>query len=217
MQVKVISLMLVVLWNWIQLRNFYSKGVHGFWVREPASSLLALTSAATQTHYETLSTSRLFHNFLSSLTICNLFLLGRLPVCLCGKASNSPYFLHLASQPLSIFILEFNYFSDSAETHSMPRCSPTRFATPQIYVGAEGWLSNFLHGQQCRWHCVCFKSSCQMCVKDVWTAPPCNSSADCPFFFCVSHPAISTECHSDLSREPACVYVCVRIGIYLKG
>lgn len=86
-----------------------------------------------------------------------------------------------------------------------------RVAAPQIYVGAEGWLSHFLHGKRRRWHCVCFKSSRQMRVKDVWTAQPSHSSRHRPF---LSHPAISLcitmICHaSSFGLVSQCVFVLV--------
>lgn len=37
-------------------------------------------------------------------------------------------------------------FLVSARFLSVPYCSLMRVAIPQIYVGAEGWLSHFLHG-----------------------------------------------------------------------
>lgn len=50
-----------------------------------------------------------------------------------------------------------------------------------------------------------------MCVKDVWTTQPCNSSRQWPF---LSHPAISlciaVICHgSSYGLAEVCVYVCV--------
>lgn len=65
---------------------------------------------------------------------------------------------HVFLQLSSPLYPPFNYFLVSAEARSIRYCTPVRFATPQIYVAAEGWLSNFLHGWQCRWHCVFLKA-----------------------------------------------------------
>lgn len=86
-----------------------------------------------------------------SVIICCLIPSQHLPASslqtLCRRASNSKDVFSVNSHPTpSIFIPDSITFLDSAETRSMLYCSPMRFATPQIYVGAEGWLSNFLHG-----------------------------------------------------------------------
>lgn len=103
-------------------------------------------------------TSWLFHDlpqffFLSSAIICCLSLLsGLIPPAHFLKASscrtsNLCHMFSLKSHPaLSIFILDSITFLVSAETRFIQYCSAMRVAAPQIYVGAEGWLSHFLHG-----------------------------------------------------------------------
>lgn len=181
-------------WNWIWRRNSHRKDVDGAGVSEHPPRLLASRSRATTQaakHFQ-ISQFSAVSSLRDNLLLIPLSRLVLPAYFLKSILSQSIKFmqhvcLQLPSHPV-YFHPRFNYFLVSAETHSILYCSLMRVATPKIYVGAEGWLSNFLHRWQCRWHCVCFKSSRQMCIKDVWTTQPCNSSRHWPF---LSHLAIS--------------------------
>ena len=70
---------------------------------------------------------------------------GFFPNAVSHRASDSYDMFSLNSHPiLSIFILDS--ITSWFQQRPVLYCSPMCVATPQIYVGAEGWLSNFLHG-----------------------------------------------------------------------